>query len=129
MKKFKLLFKTIVILTIVFGCSNNSDTSQEEDLAALTLLNNNIEQLISAGTCSENTNCDFIAFGSKACGGPKSYLIYSTSINVELLKEKVAEYNLKEDLYNKKWGIFSDCTVVSPPTSVECINGKCTAIY
>jgi hypothetical protein len=129
MKTFKLFFKAIVILTIAFGCSNNSSSSQEEDLAALNLLNNDIEQLISTATCSENTNCEYIAFGSKACGGPTSYLVYSTSINVELLKEKVAEYNEKEDLYNNKWGIFSDCSVVSPPNSVTCQNGKCTAIY
>ena len=34
------------------------------------------------------SNCDFIAFGSKACGGPKSYLVFNNSIDVDLLKEK-----------------------------------------
>jgi hypothetical protein len=129
MKIFKLFFKAIVIFTFTISCSSNFNTSQEEDLAALQVLNNEIQQLISSGSCSENTNCEYIAFGSKACGGPNSYLVYSTSINVELLKEKVAEYNKKEDLYNNKWGVFSDCSVVSPPTSVICQNGKCTAIY
>ncbi|MFK5959700.1 MAG: hypothetical protein QM495_12635 [Lutibacter sp.] len=125
----KHLIKTIALLAIVFSCSNNSGSSQEEDLAELTLLNNDIEQLVSTGTCTGNSNCEYIAYGSKACGGPTSYLVYSTSIDVELLKEKVAEYNEKEDLYNNTWSVFSDCSVVLPPTSVECINGKCTAIY
>lgn len=129
MKIFKFLFKTIVILTIVFGCSNNSDSTQEEDLAALTLLNNEIKELIATGTCAANSNCDYIAFGSKACGGPTSFLVFSTSIDVDLLKEKVASYNKLESDYNMKWNIISDCSVPSPPTNMECLEGKCIGIY
>ncbi len=129
MKTFKYLLKTIALMAIVLSCSNNSETSKEEDLAELNLLNNEIEQLISAGTCSENSECDYIAFGRKACGGPQSYLVFSTSLNVELLKEKVTTYNEKEAVFNEKWGIFSDCSVVSPPNSVTCVQGKCIAIY
>jgi len=129
MKTFKHIVNTIAFMAIVFGCSNNSETSQEEDLTELNNLKIDIEQLIATGTCSENTDCDYIAFGSKACGGPTSYLVYSTSINVELLKEKVVAYNEKEAMFNKKWGVFSDCMMVSPPTSVACVSGKCSAIY
>ena len=125
----KHILKTIALLAIVFSCSNNSEISQEQELKELNDLKNDIELLIAEGTCNENTNCDFIAFGSKPCGGPWSYLIFSTSINVDLLKEKVATYNQKESIYNNTWGIISDCMAVSQPTSIKCINGKCTAIY
>lgn len=129
MKIIKNISKTIALLAIVFGCTNNMESSKEEDLAELTALQEEIELLVDSGVCSENSDCESIAFGSKACGGPKTYLVFSTSINVELLQQKVATYNALENSFNKKWGIISDCSVVLPPTSVKCINGKCVAVY
>ncbi len=129
MKIFKNILKTIALLAIVFGCTNNSESSKEDDLAALTSLQEEIELLIDAGVCSENSDCDYLAFGSKACGGPKAYLVFSTAIDVALLQQKVATYNALENAFNKKWGIISDCSVVLPPTSVACINGNCKAVY
>ena len=125
----KHILKTIALLAIVFSCSNNSEITQEQEFQELNNLKNEIELLIAEETCAEDSNCDFIAFGSKPCGGPRSYLTFSTSINVELLEEKVATYNQKEFIYNNTWGIISDCMAVLPPTSVECIDGECTAIY
>lgn len=125
----KNIIKTIAILAVVFSCSTNSETTQEEDLEVLTNLKNEIKLLVVENSCAENSNCDFIAFGSKPCGGPWSYLVYSTAIDVELLNEKVTTYNEMEAEYNIKWGVVSDCMFVSPPTSVECVDGKCTAIY
>lgn len=129
MKLIKNISKTIALLAIVFGCTNNTEFTKEEDLAELAALQEEIELLVDSGICSENSDCDSIAFGSKACGGPKTYLAFSTSINVELLQQKVATYNALENSFNKKWGIISDCAYLLPPKSVECINGKCTAVY
>jgi len=125
----KNIIKTIALLAVVFSCTTNSETSKENEQLELDNLKNEIEQLVAEGTCSENSNCDFIAFGSKPCGGSWSYLVYNTTINVELLNEKVATYNNQENAYNLKWGIISDCMAVSPPTSVECVNGECVAVY
>jgi hypothetical protein len=129
MKILTHILKTIALLAIVFSCTNNSETNQETERLELDNLKTEIEQLVATGVCTENTNCDFIAFGSKPCGGPSTYLVYPTSINVELLKEKVATYNENQSAFNIKWGIMSDCMAVMPPTSVECINGQCTATY
>jgi hypothetical protein len=129
MKLIKNISKTIVLLAIVFGCTNHTDSSQEEDLAELTAFREEIELLVDSGVCSGNSGCDYIAFGSKACGGPKTYLVFSTSINVELLQRKVETYNALENSFNKKWGIISDCSVPTPPVNVTCIAGKCTAVY
>ena len=128
MRVLKHILKTIVILATI-SCSNNSEVSQEEgERLELDNLKEEIELLISKGTCTENTSCNFIAFGSKPCGGPWSYLVFSTSIDVGLLKEKVATYNKNEAAFNIKWNILSDCSVVLPPTQVTCVNGKCTTI-
>ena len=129
MNILKNTFKTIAIMAIVFSCSNSSAISQEEDRNELDQLQTEIELLISKGKCTKNAECDFIAFGSKPCGGPWGYLVYPTTIDVDLLKIKVADYNQKETAYNKKWGIASDCMMVAPPTGAECIDGICTAIY
>lgn len=129
MKTFKNIIKTIVLLAIVFSCTNNTEASKEEDLAELTVLQEEIELLVNSGVCAENSSCNYLAFGSKACGGPKGFLVFSTSIDVALLQQKVATYNALENAYNQKWGIISDCSVPIPPVDVTCIAGKCTAVY
>ena len=129
MKLFKHILKTIALLAIVLGCTNNSESNQETEQLELNALKNEIVQLTSEGICTENSDCAFIAFGSKPCGGPWSYLVYSTSIDVELLEEKIATYNQNETDFNIKWGIFSDCSFASPPEEVRCVNGECTAIF
>jgi len=121
--------KTIALLAIVLGCANNTENNQETDLLVLENLKVEIDLLINQGDCSVNTSCDYIAFGSKPCGGAWTYLVYSSSIDIELLKDMVAAYNEKEAAFNIKWERVSDCMAVQPPTSVECINGECTAIY
>ncbi|MDO9039369.1 MAG: hypothetical protein Q7U59_13585 [Lutibacter sp.] len=129
MKIIKNISKTIVLLAIVFGCTSTTELGKEDDLAELTSLQEEIELLVNSGVCSENSDCNYIACGSKACGGPKTYLVFSTSINVELLQQKVATYDALETAFNQKWGIISDCSVPTPPVNVTCIAGKCTAVY
>ena len=129
MKLFKHTFKTVALLAIVLGCTNNTETSQEEELQVLDVLHEEIEQLIAEGICTENSDCDFIAFGSKPCGGPWSFLVYSTSIDVALLQQKVEIYNNQQNAYNIKWGMFSDCSFASPPEEIRCVDGECVAIY
>ena len=120
--------KTVSLLAFIVSCSNKSITSQTEDLNELNNLKTEIDQLVATGVCEDNSTCDYIAFGSKACGGPINYLVYSTSINVDLLKQKVTTYNQLQSEYNKKWNVFSDCMAVMPPTSITCVDGKCTAV-
>lgn len=129
MKLFNNFFKTIALLAIVFACNDNSENSQEEDKQELHILKNEIEQLVAGGICSEDLGCDFIAFGSKTCGGPWTYLLYSKSINVSLLKEKITVYNEKETAYNIKWNVISNCMAEVPPSKVKCIDGVCTSVY
>jgi hypothetical protein len=129
MKMIKNISKTIALLAIVFGCTNNTESGKEEDLAELATLQEEIELVVDSGDCSENSDCESIAYGSKACGGPKAYLVFSTTIDVELLEQKVAIYNELENDFNKKWGIISDCSVPTPPVDVICVAGKCTAVY
>jgi len=120
----------ILLPLLVMNCSDSDNqTTQEDDTKALEVLANEINGLANQSICSDEFTCEYVGFGSKACGGFKSYLIYSNSIDTTELLTKVKNYNEKEKEYNQKWGIISDCMLVMPPTSVECENGKCIAIY
>ncbi|GAA4295386.1 hypothetical protein [Aestuariibaculum suncheonense] len=127
MKPYLLFLLPLILLST--KCDDDPVLSQDDDLNALTALKAKIETLASASECNETTTCKYIAFGSKPCGGPWGYLIYSTSIDVEILEEQVKTYNQMEADYNKKWGIFSDCMLVSPPKEVRCENNTCVAVY
>jgi len=81
-KNITYIIKTIALVAIVFSCTNTTEITQESEKAELAILQEEIVQLIATGTCTQNTDCDFIAFGSKPCGGAWSYLVYSTTTNV-----------------------------------------------
>lgn len=130
MKKFYLLLFLCCLSFMAFQCNDDdSVTTKESDLLALSVSKKAIETLAATSVCNETSTCKFIALGSKPCGGPWSYLIYSTSINVEKLENMIETYNKKEAEFNQKWGVFSDCSYALPPTSVNCENNTCVAIY
>ena len=120
---------TIALSLMVFQCEDNSRPTMEEDQKALISSKKIIEDLAATSICNESTECEFIALGSKPCGGPWSYLVYSTSIDVNKLESLVQDYNNNEAAFNLKWGVISDCSFVLPPTSVICENNKCVAVY
>lgn len=128
----KNIFFALLLICFVFTafrCNDDTNLTIEEDKKELTTLRQVIEELANASECNENTACKFIAFGSKACGGPKSYLVYSTSIDVERLEMLVETYNQKDADFNIKYGVISDCAAVLPPSSVGCENNTCVAVY
>ena len=98
-------------------------------MVALLDFKQTIEELASSSVCNETTACKYIAFGSKPCGGPWDYLVYSTSINTENLEDLVANYNQQESDFNTKWDIVSDCSVNNPPVNLTCENNTCVANY
>lgn len=114
---------------MAFTCEDNAISTQETEREALNTSKIAIENLAATSICNENTSCKFIALGSKPCGGPWSYLVYSTSIDVEKLEKMVETYNKKEAEFNAKWGAFSDCAYAMPPTRVNCENNTCIAVY
>ena len=130
MKKFLPLVFILCLTLVAFQCDEDErPLTQEEERTALNRLKTEIETLADTSTCDETTTCKFIAFGSKPCGGPWTYLVYSTSIDTGKLEGLVEEYNLNEKDFNTNWGIASDCAFVTPPTRVECQNNTCVAIY
>lgn len=88
-----------------------------------------VETLAATSVCNENFECRYIAFGSKACGGPKTYLIYTTSIDTLALASLVQDYNQLESEYNVTCNQISDCTAPQPPIGFDCDNNQCIPVF
>jgi len=132
MKKSISKFILVPLCLLLFSTQCEDDIpllTQENEQQELAALKAEIENLASTSVCGDTFECKFIAFGSKPCGGPWSYLVYSTSIDTEELENMVEGYNRKEAIYNAKWGIASDCAVNNPPVSLICENNACVAVY
>ena len=124
-------FLKIVVLSIMlqsFQCSDSENSSTNITLAQLETKKQEIQNYINSFNCSESVGCGFLAFGSKPCGGPRTYLLFSNNVNLTKLQELVKNYNDMDDLYNIQTGAVSDCMFVLPPTEVKCVNGVCTII-
>ncbi|MCH9699684.1 MAG: beta-propeller domain-containing protein [Gammaproteobacteria bacterium] len=84
-----------------------------------------INQLTSDKRCDSTAQCKEIAFGSKPCGGPWSYLVFSNRQTDESgLTTEVTDYNELQRLQNEIDGAVSDCAVVTPSFPV-CSNNQC----
>jgi hypothetical protein len=124
-------FLKILVLSLMlqsFQCSDSEDSSGDITAAQLETKKQEIQNYINGFSCSESVGCGFIAFGSKPCGGPRTYLLFSNSVNLVKLQEMVKTYNEMDELYNIQTGAVSDCMFVSPPAEVKCVNGVCTII-
>ena len=122
----KILLKLFVIVVFLQGskCAKGVDKT---NVSAETLVvqKQKIVEYIKSFPCNPSVGCNSIAFGSKPCGGPWEYLVFSNAVNLSQLQTMVAEYNQAEATFNLETGAASDCMVVSPPTNIGCENGKC----
>ncbi|MBM3299070.1 MAG: hypothetical protein FJY85_03850 [Deltaproteobacteria bacterium] len=122
---FKWLLLCISILTqlALSGCAE--EEYQQEVEAQLRAMRAEIESMVGVPTCSDIADCAYIAFGSKPCGGPWTYLIYSrATIDPDVLAARIREYNDLEDRYNHRFAVVSDCSVAAEPR-LTCANGVC----
>ena len=84
-----------------------------------------IKAEIGDARASDLAQCRSIPFGAKACGGPATYLAYSTAfINEAKLKALVDAFNSTSRSYIEARKILSDCRFVSEP-KLELVNGIC----
>lgn len=80
---------------------------------------------IGNAACDSNAQCKTIAVGHKACGGPESYLAYSTKTgDAAKVARLAADYSAERKAQNVKSGMMSTCSVVVDPGAV-CNAGRC----
>jgi hypothetical protein len=126
----KCFFRILVLSILLqsFLCTDPNESSVNITSAQLETKKQEIQNYINSFTCSESVGCSFIAFGTKPCGGPYTYLLFPNSVNLTKLKEMVANYNEMNRLFNIQTEAISDCMYQLPPTEVKCVNGVCTII-
>lgn len=116
------------ILLQSFQCDENESNVTEITPEQLIEKKQEILDYINSFPCSSTSNCNYIAFGAKPCGGPREYLAYPSAANQNTLENLVNEYYEMDHLYNLQTGAVSDCMVVTPPNNIDCLNGNCTII-
>lgn len=126
----KQVFKLLVLAILMqsFQCEDPNALGSNISTSELESKKKEIQNYINSFNCSEESGCGFIAFGSKPCGGPRTYLLFSNRVDLEKLQQMVKNYNELDEEYNKQTNAVSDCMVQLPPTEVKCINGVCTII-
>ena len=127
---FVLKLAVVFLLFTAFKCDDDTGSfACEERILQLSEMNATIQNLAATSVCNESFECRSIAFGSKPCGGPWGYLVYSTSIDTLKLTKLVEKHNQLETTINQECDRSSDCAFVSPPQRLECEDNKCIAVY
>lgn len=89
-----------------------------------------MEQEVGDASARRIDQCRILPIGEQACGGPQTYLIYSTAATAgsseRKLQELARQYTEAEEKYNRVTGAMSTCSYVMPP-ELHLSNGKCTS--
>ena len=99
-------------------------SSLEEDNMLLEEIKEDILEMAGSRECTDPSEWEYTDLGSKACGGPASYIAFNTRIDVKEFLRLVDYYNEQLDIYNDKWGIISDCSIPPEPKWIDCENSK-----
>jgi hypothetical protein len=117
----------ISVLSFLFVLAGVPAQSQHSDAERLQDLRRMIEQEIGIPSANEPIQCKLMPFGSKPCGGPWGYLVYSTLKTDEArLKQLVSEFNQLQKKMNEESKIMSDCAI-APEPKVEFSGRLCSA--
>ncbi|MDZ4660497.1 MAG: hypothetical protein SGJ18_02640 [Pseudomonadota bacterium] len=113
------------------GCIPSQITLTDGSSAAANIeklykLEEKINDILVQDYCSIAGDCEAYPFGSKACGGPKSYIVNSVNNRGSELQTLVEEYNSIEAELNEFSGAISTCEYLMPPQNIKCVQNKCT---
>jgi len=106
----------------------SDESSEKYDEAQLDKLKDYIVSMAEKQKCSNAADWAFSPFGSKACGGPITYIAYPKKDEAAILP-KIKEYATKMSEFNKKYNITSDCMLAAEPIGVKCQAEKAVLIY
>ena len=100
---------------------------EKADWEQIVALENQAKALVKAEGCSSAGECRTAPVGSRACGGPRYYLVYCsrTTDSAALFRKLEAVAQAERD-YNTRYNIASTCEFRMPPT-VALSGGSCQA--
>lgn len=84
-----------------------------------------IHELVGTPSCSSDAQCHTLAIGAKACGGPESYLAWSSAGTPESALRAFGEhYKQERRAANTASGKMSTCNFLADP-GAACKAGTC----
>jgi hypothetical protein len=106
------------------------DTDNKQKLNAITAEGLNekkveLQAFIANKACDTSNQCQVIAVGSRACGGPSQYAIYSSKhVNSDEAQALAAKITVAEKSFNEKNDMMSICQHLEEPAA-QCVNNVC----
>ncbi|WP_288988075.1 hypothetical protein, partial [uncultured Pseudoalteromonas sp.] len=104
------------------------DAAKEVSLDDIKTAKDKLNSLIADKQCSTSSQCKVNAVGSRACGGPSDYIVYSTQSapqkQVSALSDTITQL---ESTYNAQKGMMSICQHLTAP-STQCVENKCVKL-
>lgn len=105
----------------------NPEHSTQIEAEDLSTLAGEIFRLVGTPEADNPSQCKVLPFGAKPCGGPASWLVYSTKVtDAQILQEKVETYNTLSSRFNEQQDLVGDCAVVTE-VKPNVIQGVCVA--
>lgn len=102
------------------------DGQQRRDAEAIRAVIESAKILAASDlSCTSASDCEVIAIGSRACGGPSGYLV--TSKNNQNLNEIETLAQRSENLqqeYNRNYRMISICSILARPMP-KCVAERC----
>ncbi len=84
-----------------------------------------IRSMVGNAACTEDAQCHTLALGAKACGGPESYLAWSSArVGESELRALGEAYKEERRAANKASGMMSTCQFLMDPGAM-CKAGTC----
>jgi hypothetical protein len=113
----------ILLLSCVVGCASQAAPARPEAQPAGTL--GQIRALIGNAACTETSQCHTLPIGARACGGPQSYLPWSSKqTSGDALRALGDRFKAEREAEIKAKGEMSDCRFIVDPGAV-CRAGTC----
>ena len=125
MSKTALIILGVIILVILLGAGYYFYAGGNVSEQQLQVLRERIRH-VSNTQATRLEQCHVMPMGSKACGGPTGYVVYSSeTTDEERLKNVVDEYTELQEQRNAEQNAVSDCMVLPKPEAVL-EDGRCT---
>jgi hypothetical protein len=98
---------------------------QKADWGQIVALEDQAKAIAKAGGCSSGAQCRTAPVGSRACGGPRYYIVYcAQSTDSAALFRKLDAVAAAEREYNQRYNLVSTCEFRMPP-NVGLVAGSC----
>ncbi len=125
----------IAAVAVVAACAQREEPPSPEQrpndltptLARVQELEQKARAIARADGCERLDQCATAPVGAKACGGPRTHLVYcKATTNEGELFRVLDELKRTEEAYNRAEGRISDCSIAAPP-SVQLEGSTCVA--